>query len=167
MNMNSRAMVMSVVIAGVVIGILSAIPLVNCLNCLLFAWVWLGGIGAVYLYRRYENVPTTTITNGLLLGGIAGAIGGLVGGLVSLITGGLGAAFSEMVNQLAGQSGVNVPSFLLSSGFSIIGVFTNIILYAVFGAIGGLIATALIWKAPVGPVGPVPPYTPPPAGPAV
>jgi hypothetical protein len=39
---------------------------------------------------------------------------------------------------------------LKSGGFAIISLIIDLILYAIFGAIGGLIATAAIWKSPKG-----------------
>jgi hypothetical protein len=153
-------------IAGVGIGLLSNIPLIACINCLIFAWVWLGGIAAVYLYQRYEKQPYLSITQGLIVGAVAGAIGALVGGIASLIFGGLSAAFSQLISSALGSNSSAIPSFLLSSGFNFLGTFFSIFYYAFFGAIGGLIATALIWKAPATPQSPMPPYVPPPAGPA-
>jgi hypothetical protein len=163
MGLNSRSLLYSGLIAGVAMGILSHIPLINCLNCLLLAWVWGGGIGAVYLYRRYEKNPTLSSTQGLVLGAAAGVVGAIVGGIASILLGGLGAAFSQAVDNFVGNNGSAITGFFLSSGFSILRIIRDIVIYGIVGAIGGLIATALIWKAPVAAA---PPYTPPPAGPA-
>jgi hypothetical protein len=161
MGLNTRSLITAALIAGVGIGLLSSIPLIACVNCLLLAWVWGGGIAAVYLYRRSENQPYLSTTHGIVLGAAAGVVGAIVGGIAAMLLSGVSAAFSQMLSNLAGQSGQNIPNFLLAGGFSIVGIFINIILYAVVGAIGGLIATALIWKAPaVTP--PPPPYNPPP-----
>jgi hypothetical protein len=164
-GLNSRSLLLSGLIAGIGIGLLSNIPLIACVNCLLLAWVWGGGIGAVYLYRRYENRPPLTLTQGLVIGAVAGAIGAVIGGVASLLLGSLSAAFTTVLNNLAGENGTTIPSYLLNSGFSLLGALFNIILYGIFGAIGGLIATGLIWKAPVLPMPRPPSYTPPgPAG---
>ena len=162
MGLNTRSMLIAGVIAGVVIGVLSNIPLISCLNCLLLAWVWGGGIGAVYLYRRYEHQLPVTITQGLVLGAVAGAIGAVVGGIAVIIFGGLTAAFAAMVANSIGDIGNIATNTFLSTGFRFFDVIRNIFVYGIFGAIGGLIATALIWKAPSTTV---PPYTPPPSGP--
>ncbi len=159
MGLNSRSLMFSGLIAGVAMGLLSHIPLVQCLNCLLFAWVWGGGIGAVFLYRRYEKNPALSSTQGLVLGAAAGVVGAVVGGITAAIFAGMNAAFSEALNNLLGNNGSGIFSIFLASGFSLLGIFRDIVIYGIVGAIGGLIATALIWKAPMAPV---PPYTPPP-----
>ncbi|HVN55688.1 MAG TPA: hypothetical protein VMT46_15245 [Anaerolineaceae bacterium] len=165
MNFNQSSLLKSVAIAGVAIGVLSSIPLVNCVNCLLLAWVWGGGILAVYLYRNYEKVAYVPTTQAMILGALAGAIGAVVGGILSLVFGGLTAGVTQALSQMAGQNGVNVPDFILTSGFSILSIFINIIVYAVVGGIGGLIASGLIWKEPAGPTSSVPPSAQTPSGP--
>jgi len=166
MGLNSRSLVYSGLIAGVAMGLLSRIPLVACLNCLLLAWVWGGGIAAVYLYRRYEKNPVLSVTQGLVLGAAAGVVGAVVGGIAGAIFGGLNVVFMDALNNLIGSNGSSLTSLFLSTGFSLFGIFRDIVVYGIVGAIGGLIATALIWKAPMAPV--TPSYTPPPpAGPAV
>jgi hypothetical protein len=128
----------------------------------LYAWVWGGGIAAVFLYRRSEKQAVVTNTQGLVLGAAAGIVGAIIGGIAAAIFGGLSAAFSDLVVNATGNIGSTVGGLLLSSGFSILGIIRDIFIYGIIGAIGGLIATALIWKAPTAPL---PPYTPPPSGP--
>lgn len=163
MGLNTRSLLMAGAIAGVGIGLLSNIPLIACLNCLLLAWVWGGGIGAVYLYRQYQNLTPLTIPQGLVIGAVAGVIGALVGGVVGLVFGGLSTAFSAMINSMAGDSSNFIPSFLFTSGVTALSIIGNVFLYGIVGAIGGLLATALIWKAPTPPMAPPPPYSPPPS----
>ncbi len=163
-GLNQRSLVMSAIFAGIGIGLLSSIPLVACVNCLLLAWVWGGGIAAVGIYRRYENQTFLNTTQGAVLGAAAGIVGAIVGGIAGLLLGGVSAAAMQALNSYAGQSGVNIPGFLVGAGGSIIGTLVNIVIYAVVGAVGGLIATALIWKAPAAAVQPPPPYNPPPPG---
>ncbi len=162
MGLNTRSLLFSGLIAGVAMGLLSQIPLVACVNCLLLAWVWGGGIGAVFLYRRYEKNITLSITQGLVLGVVAGVIGAVVGGIASAIFGGMSAAVTQLLDNAVGNNGSAFTGFFIASGFSIIRIFRDILIYGIVGAIGGLIATGLIWKAPMAPV---PPYSPPPAGP--
>jgi hypothetical protein len=159
MGLNQRSLLMSVIIAGVAIGLLSRIPVIACVNCLLMAWVWGGAIGAVALYRRYEHQPYLTISQGVLIGAAAGIVGAIIGGIVSLLFSGANAALMQTLSTYAGENGVSIPDFAFSAGFSIIGIFISIILYAIVGAIGGLIATGLIWKIPAA-VPPPPPYNP-------
>jgi hypothetical protein len=163
MGLNTRSFIMSGLIAGVAMGLLSNIPLVACLNCLLFAWVWGGGIGAVYLYRRSEKQVQVTNTQGLVLGAAAGVVGAIIGGLAAAVFGGLTLGLRDMLASRIGDYASTMSSLLASTGFHILDVIRNIFIYGIVGAIGGVIATALIWKASSGSV---PPYTPPPANPA-
>lgn len=166
MGLNTNTLIKAALIAGVAIGLLSSAPLIACVNCLLLAWVWGGGIGAVALYRRFEHRPPLTITHGVILGAAAGVVGAIVGGVLAVLFGGMSAAVNQMLSTYAGEAGTTLPNFLFSAGFSVIGIFINIVLYAIVGAIGGIIATALIWKTPAGPI-PTPPYTPPPSAPGM
>lgn len=165
-GLNTRSLLIAGLIAGVAIGLLSSIPLISCVNCLLFGWVWLGGIAAVYLYRQNEHQLYLTTTQGIVIGALAGVVGAIVGGVVGLLLAGLSTAFSEMLTRLAGESGTVIPGFLLGAGASVFRIVLDVFLYAIFGAIGGIIATALIWKAPAV-MPPPPPYNPPPAGPVI
>jgi hypothetical protein len=162
MGLNTRSLLISGAIAGVAMGILSNIPLIFCVNCLLLGWVWGGGIFSVFLYRRSNRSEPVTVTQGLVLGAAAGVVGAIVGGIASLIFSGLSSAFTDLVVNSTGNIGSTVSGLIMSTGFSILDTIRNIFIYGIVGAIGGLIATALIWKVPTPPV---PPYTPPPAGP--
>jgi hypothetical protein len=162
MGLNSRSLMFSGLIAGVAMGLLSQIPLVACVNCLLLAWVWGGGIAAVFLYRQYEKKPPLSVTQGLVLGAAAGVVGAVVGGIASILFGGLMAAFSQSLNNLVGDNSNALTSFFFASGFSIFRIIGNIFLYGIVGAVGGLIATGLIWKTPMAPI---PAQNPPPPGP--
>ncbi len=163
MGLNSRSLLLSALVAGVGMGLLSSLPLLACVNCLFFAWVWGGGIAAVALYRRNENQPYLSITQGLVIGAAAGIVGGLVGAVASALLGQAATAFSGMIRGLAGEGGEGlIPNLLLSGGFSMLGGLIKIILYTILGAVGGLIATTLIWKTPTAPLPPPPAYNPPP-----
>ena len=162
MGLNTRSLLFSELIAGAVMGVLSHVPLVACLNCLLYGWVWGGAIGAVYLYRRYEHQAALTNTQGLVIGAVAGAIGAVVGGIAAALFGGLSAAVFGALGNVTQNFGDTITNLVLTSSFSLLNVIRDIVIYGLIGALGGVIATALIWKAPTGPV---PPYTPPPSGP--
>src|SRR5512136_699256 len=87
-TMNPRSLLLSALIAGVVLGVLGNLPLLNFINCFLCLWVWLGGIFAVYLYNRYERNRTqldqasATVGQGAGVGALAGVVGAFVGVLV-------------------------------------------------------------------------------------
>jgi hypothetical protein len=148
-TMNTRSLFLSAGIAGLIIGVLSGIPFVNIVNCLLCTWVWAGGILAVYLYQR--NEPTALMVKpeqGALLGAIAGVIGAIVVTILGAIIGGAGnAALISMIQdnpQLQEQFGDYLGQLAVQGGFSLLGLMCNSVIYAAFGAIGGLIGAAVL-----------------------
>ena len=153
--MNTRAFLLSALLGGLIMGVLGNIPILNFLNCLLCAWVWLSGILAVFFYRRFDTAnPALSIGQGLALGAVAGVIGAIIGSIVSAIFSTAGTAalvsylksipgYSSDLDQFTNLAGVG--------GFSFFCLAANLVLYSLFGAVGGLIGTALIWKAPKAP----------------
>ena len=162
--MNTRAFLLAALLGGLVMAVLSNFPVLNLLNCLLCAWVWLSGILAVFFYRRFETVnPALSIGQGLALGAVAGVVGAIIGAILGAIFGGLGlAAVMNSVKSMPGYDPSSMDQFtnlIAGGGISIFSMFCNGIFYALFGAVGGLIGTALIWKAPaqLPPAPPAPP----------
>lgn len=152
--MNTRSFLLSALIAGAVLGTLANLPLLNLINCVLCLWVWLGGIFAVWLYRRYQPAQALTPGQGAGLGAVAGVIGVLVGTVVYALT---SAITMPMMNTIAqalqiegteALGGGGFPAMLLTTG---IFFCINLVLYPLFGAIGGLIAGS-IWKTAKTPV---------------
>jgi hypothetical protein len=161
-RMNMRAFTLSALIAGLVMGVLSNIPVINFANCLLCMWVWLSAILAVFLYRRFApEAPFLSVGEGAGLGAVSGVVGAVVGAIVSLMFNALFASFGanpvealQQLQQLQAQ-GVEIPPWvvplvhaLTGTGSVFISLFCNGFVYAIFGAIGGIIAAALIWKKP-------------------
>ncbi|MEX2117146.1 MAG: hypothetical protein WEB37_09670 [Bacteroidota bacterium] len=63
-------------ISGVVIGLVSAIPGLNLINCCCCAGIILGGVLAVYLYKQehVEGAPPMESSDGLILGVTTGVV---------------------------------------------------------------------------------------------
>ena len=153
--MNTRSLILSALIAGAVLGTLANLPLLNFVNCFLCLWVWLGGIFAVYLYNRYERNRTqmteasATPGQGAGIGALAGVVGAFVGAFVYLLTSFISA---PMMQSLARTLEIDMP--MQGSGFvgALIGTaiffFINIVLYPIFGAVGGLLGAGVFWKKP-------------------
>jgi hypothetical protein len=143
--MNTRAFLLASLIAGVVMGLLGGLPLISVLNCVLCMWVWLSAILAVVLYRSFEGShPRVTTGQGALLGLVSGIIGAVVVWLISLLSRNAAMGY---ISQILTSSGVNLPSGVLQAGIGFFSLFFDLILYAIFGAIGGLIGAA-IFKGP-------------------
>ncbi len=146
--MNTRAFLLAVLIAGVVIGFLGNLPILNLINCALCVWVWLGGALAVLLYRRLQQGRPTTVTTGqgAGLGALAGLIGAVIGVFVFLVTSPLSI---PLMNALALNLGVQGDMPFRSSTIgeivatAFIFLVVDAVLYPLFGALGGVIAAAL------------------------
>ncbi len=146
--MNTRAFLLAVLIAGVVIGFLGNLPILNLINCALCVWVWLGGALAVLLYRRLQHGRPTTVTTGqgAGLGALAGLIGAVIGVFVFLVTSPLSI---PLMNALALNLGVQGDMPFRSSTIgeivatAFIFLVVDAVLYPLFGALGGVIAAAL------------------------
>jgi hypothetical protein len=148
--MNTRALLLSALIAGIPMALLSELPIVSIINCCLCLWIWAGGIFAVYLYRRFDNtVGPTTLNQGLVVGLVAGLVSAIVGTIIAAIMGPISWQFiNQVITSLQG-SGIDVgpyADFLRSAGgFSIFELCTNVVFYSIFGLVGGILGT-LIFK---------------------
>ncbi len=158
-------------LGGLIVGILSATPIVSTANCLCCAWAVIGGLVAS---RMVINASPRQITNndGLQIGALAGAIGivaflvvsvpivlsgvatkaalGLMETMMSRISNPqVQEALSETIAVASGQTAMErllsaIPVLVLQS-----------ILQAAFAAIGGLIGVVIFEKR--GPMVPAPP----------
>ena len=151
--MNTRSFLLSAVIAGGLMGLFANLPLLNFVNCLLCLWIWLGGILAVFLYRRFAaGNPDLTVAQGAGLGALSGFIATFIGAAVFLVTGALSMPLIESMARGLQVEG-DLP-FQTGGGFG--GIFAaamfftalNVVLYPIFGAVGGMIGTGLFWKKP-------------------
>jgi hypothetical protein len=143
MPMNTRLLVISTVVGGLVSTFLSNVPIINLVNCLLCAGFWAGPLLSVWLYRRQAG--SLSLGQGVLIGTLAGVWAGLFGFALSLV--GLAGAATLMRSYsqyLPSDAGIDVGSAGLSVLFNIVGVGFNIL----FGAIGGLIGGAIFKTGP-------------------
>src|SRR5436853_2087023 len=70
-------------IGGLVMGVLSSLPLINAANLCCCLWVVAGGAVAAYLLQQNQTLPITP-GDGALVGLFAGIIGAGVGFLISI-----------------------------------------------------------------------------------
>jgi hypothetical protein len=154
--MNTRSFTLAVIIAGVVMGLLGNLPILNLINCLLCLWVWLSGALAVILYRRFQHgQPGPTGGQGAGLGAVAGLIGALVGFGVFVLTSFITTPIMESLARSLRVEG-DMP-FSSSGPWGAIGgavffLILNIVLYPLFGALGGLITANMGNKSTTSPV---------------
>jgi hypothetical protein len=159
--MNTKSMLIAGGLAGIVMGILAAIPLIGILSscCCLWAGLWGCGILAVLFYRMSNKTqPGLTIGQGVVLGLLAGAVGALLasilGGISSLVFGGMsGAAYMDYINQIPGaaesldaSSRQIIEQAAATSSSILFSTCCKFVIFPLFGMIGGLIGAGLIWK---------------------
>ncbi len=138
---------------GLVIGVLSALPIVSAGNCCCCLWVVAGGVLATYL--RQQNSPyDIPASEGALVGLLAGAIGGVVAGLLSIPLQAMTAGVQQdILNRVLASNPDVPPEFRdamermstgagLRAGFLLISVVVN----TIFGMLGGLLGVALFKK---------------------
>jgi hypothetical protein len=149
---NTRSFVLSALLAGVVIGVLGNLPILNLINCFLCIWVWVGGSLAVFLYRRFQHGgPGLTGAQGAGLGALSGLVGAFVGVVVYALT-----AFISMplFNNLARSFDIEgdlpwqatgFPGILASAFFFLL---IDAVAYPLFGALSGFITASLMRQEP-------------------
>src|SRR5438128_10465269 len=70
-------------IGGVVMGVLSALPIISAGNACCCLWVVSGGVVAAYLFQQNRTTPVTP-GDGALVGLLAGLVGALVRTVVAI-----------------------------------------------------------------------------------
>ncbi len=127
---------------GVAVGILSVIPVLQLLNCLFCGWVLLGAGAAVKLVGD-KAMETIEPTEGAIIGALTGTIGGLLsGGIMALLQVAQIGAMTGVLDQFGGGPDLG---FAGAGVMAIMTVLLSSVLFAIFGALGGL-ASAAIFK---------------------
>jgi hypothetical protein len=138
---------------GLLIGVLSALPIVNAGNCCCCLWVVAGGALAVYL--RQQNSPfAVTAAEGALVGLLAGLIGGVIGVLLSIPLDAMVGPFQKQLIDRVLSTQPDIPAqtrdMLERAGTGPAALafkfFFNIVTGAVFGMLGGLLGVAVFKK---------------------
>jgi hypothetical protein len=146
-------------IGGLVMGVLSVLPIINLGNCFCCMWVIGGGVVAAYVLQQNQSAPITA-GDGALVGLLAGVIGAVVQTLADIPISFLVGPFQKkMVEQILERAGDIPPAFrdLLENygrGGSLVFVILARIasmmflmcVGAVFSTLGGLLGTAIFKK---------------------
>ncbi|PWT90882.1 MAG: hypothetical protein C5B55_09025 [Blastocatellia bacterium] len=141
------------VIGGVVLGLLSVIPIINLGNVCCCLWAILGGVLASHLYIKSSPTPVS-VGDGALLGAIAGLIGGaiyvVIGLPIQLLVG--TAVANVLLNFVAqynpGQVEMMRQQMMASQTVAgaIVRTILGAIILAIFSTLGGLIAVTIFEK---------------------
>jgi hypothetical protein len=162
--MNDEGMLKPALIGGVLLGILSVLPVIGSFNCVCCAWVIGGGLLAAYLYVKDSSVPVT-LGRGAALGSFTGLIGSLVYVLFTiplyLMMKRSGFNVMEQVRQRMEQwfsatpemreflQRPSTPSDIGLLGFAFVLIFIMAI-FCLFATIGGAMGVALFEKRNTG-----------------
>lgn len=162
-------------LGGLVMGVLSALPVISAGNVCCCLWVVAGGLTAAYLLQQNRSTPITS-TDGAIVGLLAGVIGAGVQFVLSIPIGLLvGPMEREMVNRMLEMSGsmseatreaLEAYSGRSDAGFfglillRVISFFVTLVVGAVVSTVAGLIG-AVLFRRTAPP--PIPDLPPPPA----
>ena len=155
------------IIGGVVLGILSVIPLVNILNVCCCLWAIIGGLLATKLFVDSSPVPASA-GDGAVVGALAGLVGAvivlIIGIPVSIATQGMTQAFFLSMIQSLDPAQAEMVRAQMAAGSTVAGAIINGFILAVmlfiFSIIGGLLGIPLFEKRKGGAMPPPPPATP-------
>ena len=158
--MKGNAMLMPAVWGGLVIGVLSALPIIGAANLCCCMWVIGGGMVAAYVLQ--SNTPQAISTgDGALVGLLAGLIGAVVHAIVSLPINMLMGGVTQRVLQQIVNTAPDIPDNVRqmmermgdSAAFSIVGVMIGFMFWlfcgAIFATLGGLLGAVFFKKKDV------------------
>jgi hypothetical protein len=157
-------------LGGLVLGVLSALPIVSIGNVCCCLWVISGGVLAAYLLQRNQATPIAA-GDGAIVGFLAGVIGAVVWQVLAIpITLAMGPFQARLMERLLNNADLpeNVrplvegmrQSTALNVVYFIIGAFFTLVVSIVFSTLGGLLG-AVLFRTKVPPVPPMPPPEPP------
>jgi len=150
-------------IGGVLLGLLSAIPVVNLVNICCCLWALIGGLLASYIYIKNSPVPARA-GDGAILGVLAGLVGAvivvIIGIPISIIAGGITRELLIRLIENLNPGQAETIRTQMEAGSTIPGAIVNGIILAVllviFSTIGGLLGVPIFEKRK-GPIPPPPP----------
>jgi hypothetical protein len=142
---------------GMLLGLLSSIPIINFGNCLCCMWVMLGGAVATVMLTRQRPLNLLTSGDGAFAGVLSGSFGALIATMVQMAIHALTAQFMEsqqqQMEELLNKVGMESPMrdwvLRVTSGeistFTVVFTFvSNLIVFSLFAMIGGILAVAIL-----------------------
>ncbi len=152
-----------VLIGGLVMGVLSALPIVSAGNLCCCLWIISGGVVAAYVLQQSQPAPITQ-GDGAVVGLLAGMAGAVVYLVLSIPITFLVAPVQRMVlERLVERAGQMPPEFREYVGSYVggalglmIGFMFMLCMGAIFSTVGGLVGAVIFKKQPAGPNEPNP-----------
>jgi hypothetical protein len=165
----------STALAGTAMGVVSALPGLSLINCCCCAGIMGGGILAVYLYKQEftEGMLPLESSDGLVLGILAGLVGAFASTVISMMIifvfgpweTEFARGFVEKLLESMEESG-NLPSGAadnlremmeeaMAESTSVMGILggliLNLIIFPLFGMLGGLLGYTFFKPKPIPP----------------
>ena len=152
MNEQRPGMFVPALIGGVTAGILSGIPIVNCLCCL---WIIGGGVLAAYFLTKESRVILTA-GDGAIVGIFTGIVAAIVEAVVTIpfravnekLAQGIMDRFSQYYEEMPSgwESWLEGSGFEGSLAWTILGLVISVVIFSALGALGGIIGISLFKK---------------------
>lgn len=146
---------------GLVVGVLSALPVVSVGNFCCCLWVVAGGVVAAYVLQQNQDAPITQ-ADGALSGFQAGTVGAIVYLVLAIPIAFLMAPIQRQVFERLADDAASMPpefreylrSYTGGPIFVVAGFISMLFMGAIFSTIGGLVGAVVFKKKP--PVEPPP-----------
>ncbi|MFQ6082307.1 MAG: hypothetical protein ACE5WD_02975 [Candidatus Aminicenantia bacterium] len=153
-------------IGGLLTGILAGLPIIQMGNCLCCLWVVIGGILASYFLSKDAQI-TLRAGDGAIVGILSGIIGAIISSIINIPFQAINQQFVRRVLERLPEYGAEFPRDMdlwlkrgaeFSAPMFMVGLIISIVIFAIFGALGGIIGISLFRKKKVAP----PPTSPTP-----
>lgn len=152
MSNQRPAMLVPALIGGALAGILTGIPIIDCLCCL-----WIVGGGAIAAYFLSKDSPIALKAgDGAIVGVFAGMVAAGVEFIISIPLAPLEEAFTQRIMEWSMTYTEEMPEFfrsMMESGgmesslpWMLVGLVINVIIFSLLGALGGIIGISLFQK---------------------
>jgi hypothetical protein len=173
--MTEEGILKPALIGGVLLGILSSLPVIGAFNCCCCAWVIGGGVLAASIYVK-DSPSAVTLGRGITLGLLTGIIGALVDTAFSIPLLLFMKKFGQDLLMQMQQTIDKVPnlppdlraqlhSMITSEGMNVVMHVVNflfkLVVYGLMAMLGGAIGVAIFEKRIPGAVSPGPVNRPP------
>lgn len=152
MDNQRQGMFTPALVGGAVAGVLTAVPIVNCLCCL---WIIGGAMLASYLLAKNSAVSLTS-GDGAIVGIFAGILAAVIDAVVSIPFQALNQQFVQKFMEQFSQLAEDMPSGWekwiergtegMSMAWFLLGLVISAVVFAAFGALGGVIGASLFGK---------------------
>ncbi|MCD6516950.1 MAG: hypothetical protein J7L72_05985 [Candidatus Aminicenantes bacterium] len=143
------SMLVPALIGGGIAGVLSGIPVLNCLCCL---WIIAGGIIAVFFLNK-ESTKPLTMGEGAIVGVFSGLVATAADFLISIplapLTNKFIASLMERIAEYADEMPAGWETWMERGAGSthvslvLLGILINALVFSVLGALGGIIGVSI------------------------